>query len=130
MTQLALDEKRSELVSMETQLRELEDKYYSSTVQIQDKVTQDLRVGCVCVCVSLCMGVCVQPCVCVCVCVSACVCMFVCMSVVLNTKVLTLIVWYVIGLLRVCIQISRCGHNYNKTSRTPPVRLGSARPTH
>lgn len=43
MTQLALDEKRSELVSMETQLREVEDKYYSSTVQIQDKVTEDLR---------------------------------------------------------------------------------------
>ncbi|XP_070209611.1 paramyosin-like isoform X3 [Littorina saxatilis] len=43
MTQLALDEKRSELVSMETQLREVEDKFYSSTVQIQDKVTEDLR---------------------------------------------------------------------------------------
>ncbi|KAK7475895.1 hypothetical protein BaRGS_00032863 [Batillaria attramentaria] len=43
LTQLALEEKRSELVSMETQLREVEDKYYSSSVQIQDKVTQDLR---------------------------------------------------------------------------------------
>ncbi|KAL8577252.1 hypothetical protein ACOMHN_022440 [Nucella lapillus] len=43
LTQLALDEKRTELVSMETQLREVEDKYYSSTVQVQDKVTQDLR---------------------------------------------------------------------------------------
>lgn len=43
LTQLALEEKRQELVSLETQLREVEDKYYSSTVQIQDKVTQDLR---------------------------------------------------------------------------------------
>ncbi|XP_076437588.1 uncharacterized protein LOC143276817 isoform X2 [Babylonia areolata] len=43
LTQLALDEKRTEVVSMETQLREVEDKYYSSTVQVQDKVTQDLR---------------------------------------------------------------------------------------
>lgn len=43
LTQLALDEKRQEVVALETQLREVEDKYYSSTVQIQDKVTQDLR---------------------------------------------------------------------------------------
>jgi hypothetical protein len=45
LTQLALDEKRQELVSVETQLREVEDKYYSSSVQVQDKVTQDLRVS-------------------------------------------------------------------------------------
>ncbi|XP_033727211.1 LOW QUALITY PROTEIN: filamin A-interacting protein 1-like [Pecten maximus] len=43
MTQIALDEKRSELLSSETQLREIEDKYYNNTVQIQDKITNDLR---------------------------------------------------------------------------------------
>ncbi|XP_046563262.1 ELKS/Rab6-interacting/CAST family member 1-like isoform X1 [Haliotis rubra] len=43
LTQLNLEEKRSELLTVETQLRELEEKYYSSTITIQDKVTQDLR---------------------------------------------------------------------------------------
>ncbi|XP_060081182.1 uncharacterized protein LOC132560530 isoform X2 [Ylistrum balloti] len=43
MTQIALDEKRSELLSTETQLREIEEKYYNNTVQIQDKITNDLR---------------------------------------------------------------------------------------
>lgn len=44
MTQINLDEKRSELLSAETQLRSLEEKYYNSTVNLQDKVTNDLRV--------------------------------------------------------------------------------------
>lgn len=43
MTQINLDEKRSELLSAETQLRSLEEKYYNSTVNLQDKVTNDLR---------------------------------------------------------------------------------------
>ncbi|KAK3611538.1 hypothetical protein CHS0354_016471 [Potamilus streckersoni] len=43
MTQIALDEKRSELLSVETQLKSLEEKYYNSTVNLQDKVTSDLR---------------------------------------------------------------------------------------
>lgn len=43
MTQIALDEKRSELLSTETQLREIEDKYYNNSVQIQDKITNDLK---------------------------------------------------------------------------------------
>ena len=47
MTQISLEEKRSELLSVETQLRSMEEKYYNSTVTIQDKVTSDLRVsGC------------------------------------------------------------------------------------
>ena len=45
MTQISLEEKRSELLSVETQLRSMEEKYYNSTVTIQDKVTSDLRVG-------------------------------------------------------------------------------------
>ncbi|XP_021377507.1 ELKS/Rab6-interacting/CAST family member 1-like isoform X2 [Mizuhopecten yessoensis] len=43
MTQIALDEKRSECLSTETQLREIEEKYYNNTVQIQDKLSNDLR---------------------------------------------------------------------------------------
>ncbi|KAH9513670.1 hypothetical protein Btru_041774 [Bulinus truncatus] len=43
LTQLALEEKRSALLSLETQLRETEEKYYSSTVTLKDKLTQDLR---------------------------------------------------------------------------------------
>ena len=43
-TQSALSEKREELLKVETMLRDVEDKYYSSTVTIQDKTTQDLRV--------------------------------------------------------------------------------------
>ena len=45
MTQISLEEKRSELLSVETQLRSMEEKYYNSTVTIQDKVTSDLRVS-------------------------------------------------------------------------------------
>ena len=44
LTQITLDEKRSELLSVQTQLRELEDKYYNNTLQIQDKVANDLKV--------------------------------------------------------------------------------------
>lgn len=44
MTQINLDEKRSELVSVGAQLKSLEEKYYNSTVNLQDKVTNDLRV--------------------------------------------------------------------------------------
>ncbi len=44
MTQSALEEKRADLLKMETTLREVEDKYYSSTATVQDKVVQDLRV--------------------------------------------------------------------------------------
>lgn len=43
MTQIALDEKRSELLSTETQLKAMEEKYYNSTVTLQDKLTNDLR---------------------------------------------------------------------------------------
>ncbi|XP_064652760.1 ELKS/Rab6-interacting/CAST family member 1-like isoform X2 [Lineus longissimus] len=43
MTQLALDEKRGESLRLETQLREVEEKYYSSAATMQDKATQDLR---------------------------------------------------------------------------------------
>ncbi|VDI20514.1 uncharacterized protein LOC143054047 isoform X2 [Mytilus galloprovincialis] len=43
LTQITLDEKRSELLSVQTQLRELEDKYYNNTLQIQDKVANDLK---------------------------------------------------------------------------------------
>ncbi|XP_013381886.1 putative leucine-rich repeat-containing protein DDB_G0290503 [Lingula anatina] len=43
ITQLALEEKRAEVLRTETNLRELEDKYYSSTVQLKDKAMQDLR---------------------------------------------------------------------------------------
>ncbi|XP_052797276.1 ELKS/Rab6-interacting/CAST family member 1-like isoform X2 [Mya arenaria] len=43
MTQISLDEKRSEQLSLETQLRTTEEKYYNSTVNLQDKVVADLR---------------------------------------------------------------------------------------
>ncbi|XP_062573134.1 ELKS/Rab6-interacting/CAST family member 1-like [Saccostrea cucullata] len=43
LAQIALDEKRSELLSMETQMREVEDKYYNQTLQLQDKVASDLK---------------------------------------------------------------------------------------
>ncbi|XP_077990607.1 uncharacterized protein LOC144444929 [Glandiceps talaboti] len=42
-TQMSLEEKRTELLRTQTQYRELEDKYYSSTAAIQDKAVQDLR---------------------------------------------------------------------------------------
>ena len=45
LTQAALEDKRTELLKMETQLREVEDKYYSSTATIQDKQVSDLRVS-------------------------------------------------------------------------------------
>ena len=45
MTQISLDEKRSELLSTETQLKSTEEKYYNSTVNLQDKVVSDLRVS-------------------------------------------------------------------------------------
>ncbi|XP_060553175.1 uncharacterized protein LOC132714330 isoform X2 [Ruditapes philippinarum] len=43
MTQISLDEKRSDLLSVETQLKSTEEKYYNSTVNLQDKVVNDLR---------------------------------------------------------------------------------------
>ncbi|XP_052281601.1 ELKS/Rab6-interacting/CAST family member 1-like isoform X2 [Dreissena polymorpha] len=43
MTQIALDEKRSECLSVETQLKTTEEKYYNSTVNLQDKIVSDLR---------------------------------------------------------------------------------------
>ena len=45
LTESALNDKRAELLKSETQLREIEDKYYSSTITIQDKLVQDLRVS-------------------------------------------------------------------------------------
>lgn len=45
MTQSALEEKRTEMLKTETQLREVEDKYYSSTANMQDQLVQDLRVN-------------------------------------------------------------------------------------
>ena len=45
MVQGALEEKRTELLKTETQLREMEEKYYSSSVTVQDQVVQDLRVS-------------------------------------------------------------------------------------
>ncbi|XP_070533240.1 outer dense fiber protein 2-like [Ptychodera flava] len=42
-TQHSLEEKRAETLRTQTQYRELEDKYYSSTAAIQDKAMQDLR---------------------------------------------------------------------------------------
>ena len=45
LTQLALEEKRSELVSVETQLRELEEKYYRGSIQVHEEMVEDLRVG-------------------------------------------------------------------------------------
>ena len=44
MTQINLDEKRSELISVEAELKAMQEKYYNSTVTLQDKVTNDLRV--------------------------------------------------------------------------------------
>lgn len=43
MTQINLDEKRSELLSVETELKSMQEKYYNSTITLQDKVTSDLR---------------------------------------------------------------------------------------
>ncbi|KAL5014844.1 hypothetical protein ScPMuIL_009114 [Solemya velum] len=43
LTALTLDEKRAELLAAETQLHELEDKYYNSTSTLSDKVIEDLR---------------------------------------------------------------------------------------
>ncbi|XP_012945968.1 trichohyalin [Aplysia californica] len=43
LTQLSLEEKRTELLSTSTQLREVEERYLASTVTIQDKLAQDLR---------------------------------------------------------------------------------------
>lgn len=45
LTALTLDEKRAELLAAETQLHELEDKYYNSTSTLSDKVVEDLRVS-------------------------------------------------------------------------------------
>ena len=45
MTQINLDEKRSELISVEAELKAMQEKYYNSTVTLQDKVTNDLRVS-------------------------------------------------------------------------------------
>ena len=45
MVQGALEEKRTELLKTETQLRETEEKYYSSSATVQDQVVQDLRVS-------------------------------------------------------------------------------------
>ena len=44
LAQQMLEEKRTDLLKTETQLREIEDKYYSSTSMVNDKLTQDLRV--------------------------------------------------------------------------------------
>ncbi|CAG5136780.1 unnamed protein product [Candidula unifasciata] len=43
LSQLALEEKRAAFLNVESQLRELEEKYITSTVTIKDKLTQDLR---------------------------------------------------------------------------------------
>lgn len=45
LSQQLLEEKRTELLKTETQLRELEDKYYASSSMVNDKLTQDLRVS-------------------------------------------------------------------------------------
>jgi len=73
MTQISLDEKRSELLSTETQLKSTEEKYYNSTVNLQDKVVSDLRVShklslcnltthaffsCLCVCINFYLHTC------------------------------------------------------------------------
>ncbi|XP_022091153.1 paramyosin-like [Acanthaster planci] len=42
-TQLALEDKRAELLKVQTQLQELEDRYYSSTASIQDKAVEEFR---------------------------------------------------------------------------------------
>ncbi|BFZ11229.1 hypothetical protein BsWGS_14268 [Bradybaena similaris] len=43
LSQLALEEKRAALLNVESQLRELEERYITSTVTIKDQLTQDLR---------------------------------------------------------------------------------------
>ncbi|CAH1772500.1 unnamed protein product [Owenia fusiformis] len=43
LTQLALEEKRSDMLRTESNLRELEEKYYSSNVILHDKTVNDLR---------------------------------------------------------------------------------------
>uniref|UniRef100_A0A0B7AFD6 Uncharacterized protein n=1 Tax=Arion vulgaris TaxID=1028688 RepID=A0A0B7AFD6_9EUPU len=43
ITQLALEEKRAALLTVEIQLREIEEKYITSAVAIKDKLTHDLR---------------------------------------------------------------------------------------
>lgn len=48
LSQLALEEKRAALLNVESQLRELEERYITSTVTIKDQLTQDLRVGLKC----------------------------------------------------------------------------------
>ncbi|XP_033108412.1 myosin-2-like [Anneissia japonica] len=40
-TQLALEEKRTDLVKTQSQLHEMEDRFYSSTAALQDKAVQD-----------------------------------------------------------------------------------------
>ena len=42
--QNALEEKRTELLRTETLLKELEEKYYSSSASVQSQVVEDLRV--------------------------------------------------------------------------------------
>ena len=44
ITQDALEEKRNELMKTETRLREIEEKYYTSSSSQQDKVVEELRV--------------------------------------------------------------------------------------
>ncbi|ELU18498.1 hypothetical protein CAPTEDRAFT_188336 [Capitella teleta] len=41
--QSALDEKRNEVLKTETSLREMEEKYYTSSASLQDKIVPDLR---------------------------------------------------------------------------------------
>ncbi len=40
-----MEEKRTELLKTETDLREIEEKYYSSSALIHDKLVEDLRVN-------------------------------------------------------------------------------------
>ncbi|XP_071804744.1 uncharacterized protein [Asterias amurensis] len=42
-TQLALEDKRTECLQVQTRLQELEDRYYSSTASIQDKAVEEFR---------------------------------------------------------------------------------------
>ncbi|XP_038051686.1 cingulin-like [Patiria miniata] len=42
-TQLALEDKRTDLLKVQTQLQEMEDRYYSSTASIQDKAVEEFR---------------------------------------------------------------------------------------
>lgn len=44
LIQSALDEKRAELLKTETSLREMEEKYYSSSAAVHEKIVPDLRV--------------------------------------------------------------------------------------